>query len=79
MSDIPAMMVVDTKVWYTSKTVWWNVGTIVLAILGFLMVTQASGGLPFEIDGRWLVIVSGIINIILRFVSNDPLTRSKAQ
>lgn len=71
------MQTVKTKPWYMSKTIWWNVGTIVLAILGFLMVTQASGGLPFDIDGRWLVLISGIINIILRFVSPGPVTVSK--
>jgi hypothetical protein len=67
----------DAKVWWQSKTVWFNIVTIALAILGFLMVTQAAGGLPFDIDSRWLVLVSGIGNIILRFLTNQPLTTKK--
>lgn len=67
----------DAKPWYTSKTIWYNVLTIALAVIGFLMVTQSTSGLPFDLDPKWLVIASGIINIILRSVTNAPVTRSK--
>jgi hypothetical protein len=69
----------DSKVWYTSKTIWFNVLTTALAIIGFLMVTQSTTGLPFDIDAKWLLIAAGIINIILRAVTNQPLSGSKPQ
>jgi hypothetical protein len=62
------------KPFWQSKTIWFNVLTIALAILGFLMVTQSAGGLPFNIDSRWLVLVAGIGNIFLRFITNAPVT-----
>lgn len=67
----------DTKPWWRSKTILYNIGTIILAILGFLMVTEAAGGLPFHLDARWLVLISGIVNILLRFVSSVPVTVSR--
>lgn len=67
----------NPKPWYTSKTLWWNVLTIVLAILGFLMTTAAQGGLPFHIDTRYLVLVAGVVNILLRCVTTQPLTGGK--
>lgn len=68
----------DGKVWYTSKVIWFNVLTIALAIVGFLMLAQSTGGLPFEVDPRWLVLISGIGNILLRFLTKQPLTGSKS-
>lgn len=68
---------VTPKVWWQSKVIWWNALTIILAVIGFLMVTQAQGGLPFDIDSRWLVLVAGIGNIILRFITDAPVTVGK--
>ncbi len=64
----------EAKAWYTSKVIWFNVVTLLLAITGFLMVTQSTGGLPFEVDPRWLIIISGIGNIVLRFVTTAPIS-----
>lgn len=64
----------EPKVWYTSKTIWFNALTVALAIIGFLMVTQSTSGLPFDLDPKWLVIASGIINIVLRVITSQPLT-----
>lgn len=71
------MQTVTPKVWYTSKVLWFNALTLILAVIGFLMVTQSAGGLPFEVDPRWLIIISGVGNIILRFLTNAPVTGGK--
>lgn len=68
----------EPKSWYTSKTIWFNALTVALAIIGFLMVTQSTSGLPLDLDPKWLVIASGIINIILRFMTNQPLGEGKS-
>jgi hypothetical protein len=69
----------DPKPFWQSRTVWFNALTIALAIIGFLMVTQSTSGLPLDLDPKWLVIASGIINILLRFLTNAPLAGSKPQ
>lgn len=67
----------DSKVWWQSKVIWVNALTIASVTVMFLTATQAQGGLPFSIDPRWLTIALGIINIALRFVTNQPVTGSK--
>lgn len=68
---------VEPKLWYESKTLWINALTVIASILAFIVDTQTAGGLPFEIDPRWVVIALGVVNIILRSVTNQPVTRSK--
>lgn len=67
----------EPKVWYESKTVWLNALTVIAAILAFIVDTQMAGGLPFDLDPRYIAIALGIVNIVLRAMTNQPLTRSK--
>lgn len=62
-----------TKPWWQSKTVWWNVGTTALAIISFMVVQQQTSGLPFNLDPKYLVLVGGVINILLRLVTSKPI------
>lgn len=67
----------QTKPFWESRTVWFNALTMVAALLVLLMEMSAAGTLPFSVDARWIVLGQAIINLVLRFVSNQPLTRSK--
>lgn len=67
------------KVWYESRTLWVNGLTVVAMILAFLVETQTANGLPFSLDARWLVLGLGIVNIVLRSVTSQPVSRSKSE
>ena len=65
----------ESKVWYVSKTVWFNVLAFVVAIaisFGYM------GQLPKELEA----LVPGaiaIVNLILRWLTNQPVVLSKAK
>ena len=63
----------STKPWYLSKTVWFNVITIVVGIIG--QVTNA-----FELNASVLKvfgIVLSVGNLLLRFLTTSTLTTTK--
>ena len=60
-----------TKSWYSSKTVWFNVLTILVAIAAYFgwtpdqqLTTNAAG---------FLVAASPIVNLLLRFLTTKPI------
>jgi hypothetical protein len=67
------------KPFWESKTMWINILTVAAMILSFVVDTQMDGGLPLDLDPRWVAMALGIINIILRAVTNQGVTRSKAE
>lgn len=67
----------EPKVWYESKTLWINILTVAAMILSFVVDTHAAGGLPLDLDPRWVALALGVINIVLRSVTNQPVSRSK--
>lgn len=75
MSDNPTP--VEAKPFWESKTMWINVLTVVAMILSFVIDTHMAGGLPLDLDPRWIALALGIVNIVLRSVTNQPITRSK--
>lgn len=78
MSDIPKPVVlVEPKVWYESKTLWINGLTVLAMILSFVIDAQMTGGLPLDLDPRWISLALGVVNILLRSVTNQPVTRSR--
>ncbi len=57
------------KPWYESKTIWANVLSIAIAIL--ILVADVPGLSP---ESRtWLTVILGIANILLRFVTDQPI------
>lgn len=66
-----------SKPFYTSKTIIVNALTVAAMVLAFLIETQTVNGLPFSLDARWLVVILGIVNIILRSATSQPVSRSK--
>lgn len=67
----------ETKVWYQSKTIWINTITVFAAILTLFLTQQANGGLPFDLDARWVLLGLGVLNIVLRAVTDQPLALTK--
>jgi hypothetical protein len=61
------------KLFWQSKTFWLNVVTIGLAILA---ITDAS---LIPIDPKMLLWIIGVLNILLRFLTNQPITLTANQ
>ena len=60
---------VDTKQqkpWYLSKTVWVNLLIFVLSLLA------ALGSEP-SINFEYVTIATAVVNVLLRFVTSDPI------
>jgi hypothetical protein len=59
-------MMEHTKRWWESKTIWVNVILLTIAILGVF--------LDFKVlDPEVVAIASAILNVILRFVTTEPV------
>lgn len=61
------------KPWYTSKTVWVNLILVILSIAAYVLQGIGSGDLPVNIDGEVVLFFSGVVNLFLRFMSNQGL------
>lgn len=57
----------ETKVWYRSKTFWWNALTIA-GLLGSFLI-DPKNGLDQVLDPQMLLGLNAAGNILLRFVS----------
>jgi len=55
----------ETKAWFKSKTLWTNVVIVGLAIVDFVQNQSLS---------PTVLMLAGIANIVLRFISNQTLT-----
>lgn len=56
------------KKWYESKVIWANVISVLVAIL--MLVSQSPSLAPY---GEWLALGQGILNILLRFTTTQPV------
>lgn len=63
------------KNWWTSKTVWVNILTVLVGIVG---VVQVSAGTLPPAALPYLTMAGGILNVILRFVTSQPVTQRAA-
>ena len=61
----------EPKPWWASKTLWFNVLTLAVLVIGVLVSQE---GLVPEGWLKWLGAVAAVINVILRFITNQPLT-----
>ena len=68
----PAPVAVRPKAWWTSKTIWFAVLQILLAISVQL---GAIPGLPASVSAYFGA--TGLITMILRLLTNAPVTTSK--
>ena len=59
------------KKWYRSKTVWAN-GLAVLAVI--LEATGVTNILTAEVQAETVVAVMGVVNLVLRFVTDESIS-----
>lgn len=59
----------QSKPWWKSKTIWANVISAAVAVL--LLVSQSPS---FAEYGEYLALAQGILNIVLRLVTTQPVT-----
>jgi hypothetical protein len=64
----------EPKSVFASKTIWLNVITLAVMILGVLMADQ-SGIIKPEWLG-YIGLTNAILNVLLRFVTEQPVTLS---
>lgn len=65
------MDVVNTKPWYVSKTIWFNVITVIVSII--MLLSQMP---DFAEYNKWFTLLVGIMNIVLRAITTTPVTLS---
>ncbi len=68
------------KPWYQSRTVWINVIVSVLVSLAFVLEGMTAGDLqtPVEVNPELAVLLLGVLNVILRFVTSKPIVMKLA-
>lgn len=54
------------KKWHESKTLWFNLVTIFLGLISLIDQT-------FSIDPQLLGLVNGFGNVVLRFLTKEPI------
>ena len=57
----------ETKSIFTSKSAWWNV---IVTVVGTLQSTGVIAGIP----PPYGIIIAGVVGIILRFATSQPVT-----
>lgn len=63
------------KPFYASKTFWANVIVVAVAVLAYL--GAQPGLIPAEF-GPWVLAGVGALNIVLRFMTNEPITLKRS-
>jgi uncharacterized membrane protein len=66
----------DTKVYWKSRVLWVNLISLVLVIIAEM--AKPMYGLPAEVV-QYAALVTPILNIILRFLTNQSLTMGEAK
>lgn len=65
------MYSVPAKAWWQSKLFWFGVLQVVVGILE-LIATEVL----LSDGGGWAAVVSGVVTIVLRYVTKQPITFS---
>lgn len=67
---------IETKLWYQSKTVWFNIGTILVVVAAELTPLLGLFDAQTEAALTPLVLLAAAVgNILLRAVTTKPLSR----
>jgi len=62
------------KKWYTSKTIWFNVISTILGI-----VAELSNTFPVSDHPKLWISIVAVGNIILRFLTTEPITSAPTE
>jgi len=61
------------KAWYKSKTVWVNVITLALGIIGVFIASGGDVGIPPQVIAVLVGLVVPILNVVLRFITTEAI------
>lgn len=63
------------KPWYQSRTVWINLAVTILMALVFVLEGMTAGDLhtPVTLNPELAVLLLGVLNVILRFLTSKPI------
>lgn len=73
LSDSGPPVIVTSKPWWMSKTLWLNITAILIVFVGMLMGPEFQEILPKD-WGKYLVAITAFLNVVLRTLSKSPLT-----
>ncbi len=71
MADVPVTPVVPAKPWYASKTVWLNLLTTAVGVVGYLAGSDVIAQNPALVAA--FVSAQGVMNVILRLITGKPV------
>jgi hypothetical protein len=72
MADVPVTPVVEpSKPWYQSKTVWLNLLTTAVGVVGYLAGSDLIAANPALVAA--FVSAQGVMNVILRLVTGKAV------
>jgi hypothetical protein len=63
----------EPKNWWESKTIRTNVIVMVLAVILYVLQGISDGALQVQIDPAVVALALGVVNIVLRFVTSQPV------
>jgi len=63
------------KPWYESKTLWFNALAIVALVIPNLIEALGKTFPGVELINVWGAFALAVVNIVLRFVTNEPLKK----
>lgn len=80
MSDSQPVMV-TSKPWYMSRTMWVNLTLAIVGLAVYLLTAIQTGQLqnPFDIEPDTLAFWVGVLNMILRWLTTEPITGTGGQ
>ena len=67
----------EAKPWYTSRTVWFNAIILILTVALYVLQGAMSGAISLPVSTEVLVFITGVVNLVLRFVTSQPLKVSQ--
>lgn len=68
----------EPKPWYASKTLWVNLISLAVTVLTMLAVYVFPDGTTLPPEGvKVMLIIVNVLNIGLRFITNQPLVLTK--
>lgn len=69
-------VLVEPKHFWQSKTVIINGVVLIIALVSWISQSQGAGILPFNVEPEVLATVLTALNLVLRFITSQPIVAS---
>jgi len=67
----------ETKPWYQSKTIWVNLITLLISIIGIVITSATDLGISPEVVVVLTGVIVPVLNLFLRTITEQPITLKK--